>query len=791
MTEIFFTMGQGEEVPVEAEGELLGYLVRAYRRPDSGLLALGIWPANFDSEAQYLIVPIERVGRFPGNRIIAYLGVNESARPIMRIPIRDDRSSLKREIEEAIRGAGWTAPGEQFIESPATAEDVPSSWSGLVVEPPDPTPPLYFGPWSEYGLHTRKLGASSRVGGTSQFTRAEQLVEKWREMRGPRTSPSRHVNIWFVEARGGTPVPRHVDLAAQRPYLLRLSIGELDSKSIVHTPAPFPAELLPPSETGNWLDVAVASDDFRVPNRLFPIFLPSAGPAWVCPCTPGGPHTCDPRDRAPVLDIAVVTPARTGIAQLRLAIYCNRNIVQSQRVRAAIVPPPARPGQGTWSVIDYTLTTGLTEVDALPAPAVSFLTNEDDHASHLVMFNDDKHDVISFHLTEAQMSAAVTAARQALLDAHIEVYGGKLGAQVQRKNRYNARNAKSREDFKGDLRKLAEVGRVLWDALFGDQRERARGLRHTALARPAVIQVARAGRSTYVFPWALLYELPIEPGDPDAWWFCPIVDEWDPESDPTGDILASCPYERRHDELNVLCPYGFWGVRHVIEQPPSVPRLALQVTTELPPPRVVMVKSKQLDTKLTDAHITQVTNALPGFLMCPADSRPLARKWLGADAMELIYFYCHGLDALLPGAVPQPYLGIGVDDRLVPGDIGVWFEQLWSPQHWERTAPLIFINGCHTVAVTTSSLVQFVDAFAGVRAAGVVGTEITLHQRVASEAGAVFLQALRRPGASVGEALRTTRLHLLRKGNVMGLAYTAYCSATLGFAGLPPIQPAS
>ena len=95
----------------------------------------------------------------------------------------------------------------------------------------------------------------------------------------------------------------------------------------------------------------------------------------------------------------------------------------------------------------------------------------------------------------------------------------------------------------------------------------------------------------------------------------------------------------------------------------------------------------------------------------------------------------------------------------------------------------MFINGCHTAEITPRTLVQFVDAFADVYAAGVIGTETTIHQQVANEMAEEFWRRLR-GGATVGRALQDGRMRLLRKGNVMGLAYTAYCSVDLHIAGL-------
>jgi hypothetical protein len=78
-----------------------------------------------------------------------------------------------------------------------------------------------------------------------------------------------------------------------------------------------------------------------------------------------------------------------------------------------------------------------------------------------------------------------------------------------------------------------------------------------------------------------------------------------------------------------------------------------------------------------------------------------------------------------------------------------------------------------------------VDAFVGVYAAGVIGTEVLLHQQLANEAGLEFLKRLV-AYQSVGRAMTEMRMHPLRKGNLFGLAYTAYCSSELVLARRTP-----
>ena len=85
----------------------------------------------------------------------------------------------------------------------------------------------------------------------------------------------------------------------------------------------------------------------------------------------------------------------------------------------------------------------------------------------------------------------------------------------------------------------------------------------------------------------------------------------------------------------------------------------------------------------------------------------------------------------------------------------------------------------HTIEATTCTLNGFVPAFIhNARAAGVVGTEITVEQGFACLVGEQLLPLLA-AGQGVGEALRSVRWDLLRLGNVLGLAYTPFCLANL------------
>jgi hypothetical protein len=109
----------------------------------------------------------------------------------------------------------------------------------------------------------------------------------------------------------------------------------------------------------------------------------------------------------------------------------------------------------------------------------------------------------------------------------------------------------------------------------------------------------------------------------------------------------------------------------------------------------------------------------------------------------------------------------------------MWASALWSNPHWPTRKPLIVLNGCHTVEASSATLSSFVDAFVrDAGAAGVLGSEVAVEQGLASLILETFLRRFA-AGATVGQALHEVRWDLFRRGNVMGLAYTAYCLSGL------------
>lgn len=107
--------------------------------------------------------------------------------------------------------------------------------------------------------------------------------------------------------------------------------------------------------------------------------------------------------------------------------------------------------------------------------------------------------------------------------------------------------------------------------------------------------------------------------------------------------LDGCPYQAEHPKMNVLCPYGFWGLRHLIEEPPSVKQGVLRDAIRVyPPAKAALVRSLALNPELTKQHFSQLQGCLsPPFELLSCDSRERLRCALADPTLPLVYFYCH------------------------------------------------------------------------------------------------------------------------------------------------------
>lgn len=622
---------------------------------------------------------------------------------------------------------------------------------------------------------TRDSSAVSR--GTTFFAEAVARVDRAGLVQASGDAPAvefsqaplsplaRVLNIALTDAEHRVLVPT-ASLEPLLEYAIRIDIGPEVEESIVINPVPIREEDLHASSTnGFWFDVVVASTDVEVAADVRRLFLPFDGPSWVCSC-PGPDHTCTPQDRQAYLFVPIRTRADHGAATLRCTIYNNNNAVQSVRADFTVAPA-GEPGliQG---VLDFALARDVADTGELKPRQLNVLMNESASGTHKIVVNNGER-AIAVDVTESSARGALTAIRGKLQ----EITLGSDGKVSQ----YDQENGKRTSAFVHDLKQLALLGSQLWAQVVPDRDDRAY-LRGQLVTR-ATIQITRV--TPTAFPWALLYDIPREVFE--EWILCPLLGNWEANRAQLGEYPEACPHQAAH-RGNVLCPFGFWGFRHLLEQPPSVRHGALRTQIRVAEPaHAAAARSLALNPALTSAHFKDLEECFSGrFALDACDSRAAIRAAFADATLPLVYFYCHGRRAELAGTqLTVPFLEIGTDDRIGPSDFAEWDEgDAWGPAHWADVAPLIFINGCETAKLSPEDVITFVDALAGMDAAGVVGTEIPVTQQVAGEVALRFYrQFVGAPSAPVGTALYRTRIDLLRKGNVAGLAYTPFCSMDL------------
>jgi hypothetical protein len=620
--------------------------------------------------------------------------------------------------------------------------------------------------------------------------------------------------------------------------------------SLVTGNSGFPEQALPRGQEGYVIEVLLVSDDFTPRLATAPMWVP-AGSGRSCPLVDGKPAgESGPvvlRLRAP--DFPKDYKDEVYWARGRLCLYYENNLLQSAAVKVGL----ARKAGATLKepnaiVVDYVLTgsfqqvperfarralTGFQGEAAADYPvALNLALNDDGGGGHRIL--------LKYHLEppgagthvgqgwfsdprrrpppgrtryNPQGSAAILRqARELLLNCFFnrDAQGRLLQTQALNKN-----NGKTRDQFQFDLRELARLGSELFAILTGqiDPGEPGQQPRdwtqrmQEALAEAGVIQVARTGLAEYAFPWSLVYDYPL-PGP--AYRFCDIIqEEWGAQDGvrQRGVYRKRCPHHAKpwHQE-NVYCPYGFWGLKHVIEQPPSVLRGLddsgegdlRDAEHEIPGgPQLSLAVAVTRDPALDPARVRdhlaklQAIGRLKFDGAAPADDVTLARALL-ADA-TLVYFLCHGKN---DAQSSKPYLEIGLGNnlalhRIYPKMVQEWANTAALPnlRGWPKRRPLVCINGCHTADLRPEQLLNFVNAFVYAGASGVIGTEIGVQVPLAIEVAERLFEKLV-AGLPVGVALYQVRWELVNKGNLLGLAYTLYALADLHIAAAAPVMAA-
>ena len=468
-----------------------------------------------------------------------------------------------------------------------------------------------------------------------------------------------------------------------------------------------------------------------------------------------------PRETEGGIAFPVRTPDRRGMVRLRCNLYCERVLVQSRLVTAEVGDRASRPPE---SVIEYALSRQLrpATLNGLPPTDMSISVNGDD-ATHQIRFFEGAGAPrkVDATLTTAELENLIEACRTTLRT----VAWGRTSEWDVSVKTWNYQSPPSAEVRHRHIVSLATIGY----RQFGAIASKIGGVDRTPelmkrLRKP--IRIDLAANPSFFIPAAVLYDHPLETGTNVGIRACPAFEEWRTSGAPREESECLCGECPCYGDVQVVCPSGFWGFRHELGWPADD---RLEATGTIPAgghPAVGI--GFATDLQLLVEHRDEL-EALLGTVDV-AETRADLFEMLRRRDDEVVYLYCHG--GTTPAKAAYFRVG-GADEPKVTASelvtLGMDLPDLTTRR------PLVFLNGCRTGAVDPRDTFNLVHGFVNeIGAAGVIATEITVFEPMASVFAVHFLRAFMTDGMAVGAAIRHARLELLRDGNPLGLAYVPY-----------------
>lgn len=612
---------------------------------------------------------------------------------------------------------------------------------------------------------------------------------------------SRQLNVTFRDGASGSRVPSDVALRPRARYLLEVAV-ELSADD-AHVSVRFDESLLVEAfRQRDAVDLHVVvfapPDQFRVVDNVRVLRLPRVGASQ--------PVTFE------------LSPQREGWCGLRVAVYYHNALVQSVSARAyaSAEPAPATALPTIRPQLDWVASTDFQLLEELPAPVFTIFSNEGPDGTHWIgVFSQDAQGRTP--LLSGQMrtfdNLDLTERVRDLRDRMQAVHG--IGSY-----RYPRQDRVVHEEVvafgEAALVDLARAGYVTYDYLFESAENLALDRLNAFVAalvtmgggRPSIVSIARCD-AKWTLPWAGLYDKYLDIGRDQELKLCGIfkqqvlANRWESgQLVQTADLLddpaachaqADCPLRSAEADITV-CPFGFWGFRHQIEQPlqevqptgenqvPEELRGALFSQTSMirkpagTPVRIGAGVFPFLGLSEHEAEIEALKDAAHGDVELEWRSdRPDVMELLYHErGHHLFYFYCHGVESadgfalqVGPQHDPQNTISAASINR--------------QRVHWavgENAQPLVLLIACESAAMRPELAHGLFGKLRRVNAAGVIGSEITIGVRLGRECGRALVAAII-AGQSAGEAFMDLRRDLLRRFNPLGLVLTVYAPATL------------
>jgi hypothetical protein len=627
----------------------------------------------------------------------------------------------------------------------------------------------------------------------------------------------RALNADFVDVGNNRPLKTNEALVSSQEYDLMVDIGPLWDKTpnIVLGFREFPEDNIAHYLSGKerkagWFDVQVvlASEDFDPGIVSGTMRVPILPTGRSIPYINGKPGKAEDQLKLRLRAPSVSAKKQTLRAHGRLCVYHKNNLLQAANVNVGVSHLPGYYSDVPNEIrVDYSLATGFLNVKknfgkrridfgdekgSRPVEIVNFMMNDDGDGQHRILIQSDlesgkESKSIAAWKTFDPASKKIERLIKQTQDALIACYDNLTATWGKPFNR-----------FVKDLENLAVIGDELRCLALDDLMVDETGMTSPVwvkaflqnLSTGKLLQVARTRQAKYIFPWALIYQYRLQV-EPSAFRHCDILKEWDKNGLRQKNSFADCcPYEQEawHKE-NVLCPYGFWGIKHIVEQPLSrlvkqgggwkLPEGDNKAINVKGAPILSIAATNDAVINARDAHFSKLESLLQATRkpVEPADDRNSVLSMLKAP--EIVYFFCHG-DKDGDGDL---YLSIGNRDQklehdIYPETLMKWSENDLDLDAWSENGPFVFLNGCGTAQADSIIDLNFIVEFSELGAVGLIGTEVSVQEGLAYLIAEKIITHMgeRTP---IGAAVRKMRWELLNQGNVLGLVYTPYCLAEL------------
>ena len=357
------------------------------------------------------------------------------------------------------------------------------------------------------------------------------------------------------------------------------------------------------------------------------------------------------------------------------------------------------PRAGIRAAVEWALDGGFRDADRFEERTLSVLANDRPDGTHVIGVAGTEF-AYQLEVGGQMIETAVDGARDALQNACITLK--RDGSPLR--YRYGADQSGSEAQLLAGLTRLADFGAELYTELvIGPGRELEDEL-EGLLAPSGVVQVSTMKSAVGVFPWNLVYDHAFieDPANRLCPEFTAALGSGAAALEQLDCLSTGCSHRRDPD---VLCPGGFWGFRHIVEQPLSAPERAggdLETMAEIPVSRwlnALVGISENLDGYAT--HEQDLTG-VPRSAVSAQRSRREISVALRTDDLHLVYFYCHG-----GRARGRAWLGVGT--RRHPEQIFARYLKEWRI-HWTAVHPLVFINGCNTVGIRPNDMADLPGA---------------------------------------------------------------------------------